>query len=191
MSNRKKLQEALCHYTTDTLTYIQQVINFCEEFPKWKSAREEETKTMMDINVMADRINMNLSHIINSENKGEAFLEFIKSKLPKMTADNRREELEKELDKVLTETLEGLTNLSFFLDAVAKLAVTPRLLFIDNQHVQIIIAAARLFFPLLLVFKTDAKLYFIPKLRNVEVLAYQLDIYIQITEKIFECFGKR
>uniref|UniRef100_A0A3B4FRB3 Si:ch73-233k15.2 n=1 Tax=Pundamilia nyererei TaxID=303518 RepID=A0A3B4FRB3_9CICH len=192
--------KALC-YSKDTLTLVEKVYKFCEGFSEWKNEREEEIKTMLDIKNRAEKLNMTFSHVTQSEEKGEAFLEFMNSKLPKMTENSRYGELEKELEKVITKTLESLENLSCFLDAVARLAVTSLQVFTEKQlfhlpeeinleYVQIFIAAARLFCPLLLVFKTEAKVFFIPKIQNVEVLADQLDRYIQTAEKFCECLGK-
>ncbi|XP_035760085.1 uncharacterized protein LOC118453456, partial [Neolamprologus brichardi] len=195
-----KENKALC-YSKDTLTLVEKVYKFCEGFSEWKNEREEEIKTMLDIKNRADKLNMTFSHVTQSEEKGKAFLEFMNSKLPKMTENSRYGELEKELEKVITKTLESLENLSCFLDAVARLAVTSLQVFTEKQllhlpeeinleYVQIFIAAARLFCPLLLVFKTEAKVFFIPKLQNVEVLAYQLDRYIQTAEKFCDFIRK-
>ncbi|CAB1452234.1 unnamed protein product [Pleuronectes platessa] len=80
--------------------------------------------------------------------------------------------LQEELDAVLKDTLVGLAKLECFLDAVEKLAVTSLLVFTENQ------------------FKRDAKVFFLPRLQNVEVLSYELDKYIRTTQTICETFGK-
>ena len=103
---------------------------------------------------------------------------------------------------MLRTTLGGLEKLDCFLAAVEKLAVTSLHVFKENQvldlskeinleQVQVVIIASRLLCPLLLVFKRDAKVFFLPKLQNVEVLARQLDRYIQTTKTIFKMFEKR
>ncbi|KAI3359504.1 hypothetical protein L3Q82_013901 [Scortum barcoo] len=100
------------------------------------------------------------------------------------------------------DTLGGLEELDYFLDAVEKLAVTSLHVFMENQVlnlpkeinlelVQVVIVVARLVCPLLLEFKRDAKVFFLPKLQNVEVLSYQLDRYIQTTQEICENFKQR
>uniref|UniRef100_A0A3Q0SQL5 Apolipoprotein L n=1 Tax=Amphilophus citrinellus TaxID=61819 RepID=A0A3Q0SQL5_AMPCI len=164
LSYREKLQESLCHYTKD----IKQVIKFCEEFPKWKHAREEEIKNMMDIKDEADKISQ-------SEKKGKASNWFRRRKLPKMTTDSRYEELEKELDKALTETPEGLKSLSCFLGAVEKL--NEMLHFPEEINL------------LLLELKGEAKTldihkpFEVPKLENVEAMKHQLERYIDNMDK--------
>ncbi|XP_058509183.1 uncharacterized protein LOC131475229 [Solea solea] len=107
-----------------------------------------------------------------------------------------------ELAAVMEDTREGLAKLDPFLDALEKLAVTSPHVFTQNRAlvfpegtsfecVEVIINAARQLCPVLLQFKRDAQVFFVPKLQNVEVLAYQLDKYIQTTQKICETLKKR
>ena len=200
---REELQEALCQYTTDTLICIDTVRGFCEKISKWMLGRETELNMIMDIKDRADKIDLSISHVTQSQNKGKAFLEYMKSKATQMTADSRCKELEQELAAVLKDTLGGLEKLDCFLDAVERLAVTSLHVFneenrvlhlpqeISPDTVQVGIIAARLVYPLLLQFKRDAKAFFLPKLQNVEVLEYQLDRYIQTTQKICDKLEKR
>lgn len=199
---REELQEALCQYTTDTLICIDTVRGFCEKISKWMLGRETELNMIMDIKIRADKIDLSISHVTQSENRGNAFLEYMKSKVTRVTADSRREELEQELAAVLKDTLGGLEKLDCFLDAVERLAVTSLHVFneenrvshlpqeISPDTVQVGIIAARRVCPLLLQFKRDASIFFLPKLQNVEVLAYQLDRYIQTTQKICDTLEK-
>ncbi|XP_050930115.1 LOW QUALITY PROTEIN: uncharacterized protein LOC108888582 [Lates calcarifer] len=189
---REELQEALCRYVTDTIIYIDTVRGFCEKMDKWALRRETELNTIMDIKTRADKADLSFSHVKQSENKGKAFFEYMKSK---MTKTSTCAELQKELEAVLKDTLGGLEKLDCFLDAVEKLAVTSVHVLMENQvlhlpeginleQVEVVITAARLICPLLLEFKRDAQVFFLPKLQNVEVLSYQLDKYIQITQTI-------
>ncbi|XP_044186052.1 uncharacterized protein LOC122966124 [Thunnus albacares] len=199
---REELQEALCQYTTDTLICIDTVRGFCEKISKWMLGRETELNMIMDIKIRADKIDLSISHVTQSENRGNAFLEYMKSKVTHVTADSRREELEQELAAVLKDTLGGLEKLDCFLDAVERLAVTSLHVFneenrvshlpqeISPDTVQVGIIAARRVCPLLLQFKRDASIFFLPKLQNVEVFAYQLDRYIQTTQKICDTLEK-
>ncbi|XP_067426731.1 uncharacterized protein [Thunnus thynnus] len=199
---REELQEALFKYTTDTLICIDTVRGFCEKISKWMLGRETELNMIMDIKDRADKIDLSISQVKQSKKRGKAFLEYIKSKATQMTADSRREKLEQELAAVLKDTLGGLEKLNCFLDAVERLAVTSLHVFneenrvshlpqeISPDTVQVVIIAARRVCPLLLQFKRDAKAFFLPKLQNVEVLAYQLDKYIQTTQKICDKLEK-
>ncbi len=45
--------------------------------------------------------------------------------------------------------------------------------------------------PLLIHFKRNAETFFLPSLNNLDVLAFQLDKYIRITEKICEKMEKK
>ncbi|XP_065821265.1 uncharacterized protein [Labrus bergylta] len=161
--SRKQLQKALLRYTADTLIHIHTVRGFCERAPKWMLGRESELNMMRNINIS------------------------------QVTAKSREEELA----AVLKDTLMELETLHCFLDAVEKLAVTSLHVFVEGRqvvlhlpegvgldHVQVVIAAARLVCPLLVEFKRDARVFFQPKLQNVELLAYQLDKYIQTTQRI-------
>ncbi|KAK2893460.1 uncharacterized protein [Channa argus] len=198
---RKELKEALCRYITDTLLYINTVRGFCEGISKWLLWRETELNMMMDIKDRADSVNLNIDHVTNSKNKGQAFCQYMKSKLTQVTADSRLAKLEQELADVLEDTLGGLEKLDCFLDAVEKLAVTSLHVFVEKQvlhlreeisleHVPVVITAARLICPQLLKFKRDAKVFFFPRLQNVEVLSFQLDKYIQTTKKICDKLEK-
>ena len=102
----------------------------------------------------------------------------------------------KELTTVLENTLEGIEELTYFLDAVEKLAATSLHVFTGGekvvklslgiclQRVEDSISAARLVCPLLLQFKRHAGVFFHPSLHNVAVFVAELDKYIHTTEKI-------
>ena len=192
----------MCRYVTNTLIYIDTVREFCEDVAKWGLHRETELNMMIDIKERVDGIDLNFNHVSKSEQKGKAFGEYLKNKLTQVTADSRRVKLQEELDAVLKDTLVGLAKLEYFLDAVEKLAVTSLHVFTENQAlclpkgitfdcVQVVITAARRICPLLLKFKRDAQVFFLPRLQNVEVLSYELDKYIRTTQKICEKLGKR
>uniref|UniRef100_A0A3Q1JFQ5 Uncharacterized protein n=1 Tax=Anabas testudineus TaxID=64144 RepID=A0A3Q1JFQ5_ANATE len=198
---RQELQEALCRYTTDTITFINSVRGFCEGISKWLLRRETELNMMIDIKERTDSINLNIDHVTKSESKGQAFWQYLKSKVTTVTADTRLKELENELAAVLKDTLGGLDKLDCFLDAVEKLAATSLHVFTDNPvlhlprelslgDVQFVTSVARMICPHLLEFKRDAKVFFFPRLQNVEVLSYQLDKYIQTTKTICDSLEK-
>ncbi|XP_030263715.1 uncharacterized protein LOC115575637 [Sparus aurata] len=181
--HRQELQEALSRYSTDTLTYINTVSGFCEGISSWKDAREKELSKLNEIKEKADKVDLSFSHVTQSE-----------------TTYSSCEEL---LAAVLADTLEGLKKLDHFLEAVEKLTVTSLHVFMEEnqvlhlpegislKHVQVVIAAARLMCPLLLAFKRDASVFFLPKLQNVEVLSYKLDEYIKTTRIICEMLEER
>ncbi|XP_055740760.1 uncharacterized protein LOC129825047 isoform X3 [Salvelinus fontinalis] len=195
MSRSALTRELLGQYISDTLSHIHRVREFCDRHSKWALQRETELEMMRDIKERADRIDLKFDHVRNSETKAKAFGEFVWSGLTQVTADSRCEELEKELGAVLKDTLGGLEKLDYFLHAVECLAVTCLLVFEENRFlclpqgtspasVQAVIIAARMACPLLIYFKRDAKAFFIPSLLNVEVLACQLDRYIQISQQV-------
>ncbi|XP_036419194.1 apolipoprotein L3-like [Colossoma macropomum] len=106
-----------------------------------------------------------------------------------------RQKLKKELGAVLKKTLEGLEKLHHFLDAVEKLAVTSLFVFTDEIFLprgvspataRSVILTARTVCPLLIHFKRDDGAFFLPSLHNVDVLAFQLDKYIRITQQLCE-----
>ncbi|XP_071241310.1 uncharacterized protein [Salvelinus alpinus] len=195
MSRSELTREHLGQYISNTLSHIHTVREFCDRHSKWALQRETELEMMRDIKQRADRIDLKFDHVRNSETKAKAFGEFVWSGLTQGTADSRREELEKELGAVLKDTLGGLEKLDYFLHAVECLAVTCLLVFEENRFlclpqgtspasVQAVITTARISCPLLIHFKRDAKSFFMPSLLNVEVLALQLDRYIQISQQL-------
>ncbi|XP_056098592.1 apolipoprotein L4 [Rhinichthys klamathensis goyatoka] len=200
MGTREQLQELLSEYVVDTLNYIQTVRDFCDKQQKWTLQRETELEKMRDIKDQADKVSLKFDHVQRSENKAKAFGEYLWSGLTQVTADSRLQELEKELGAVLKDTLEGLEKLDHFLDAVEKLTVTSLFVFTGRsflpkgespESVRSVITAARMASPLLIHFKRNAETFFLPSLSNVDVLAFQLDKYIRITEKICERMEKK
>ncbi|KAK1877578.1 Apolipoprotein L3 [Dissostichus eleginoides] len=165
------LQEALCCYTADTLIDIDTVKEFCEQSSKWILKREKEVDMMKDIKTRADNIDLSIGHVTQSQTRGKAFLQYMKSKVTQGTADRRRAELEEELAALLKSTLEGLEELDCFLDAVENLAVTSLPLFMEENQVLHLPEG-------------------ISPVTNVEVLAYQLDKYIRTTQQICEKLEK-
>ncbi|XP_074511975.1 uncharacterized protein LOC141780584 [Sebastes fasciatus] len=158
---------------------------------------------MVDIKDRAASINLSIGHVTQSKKKGKAFLEYMKSKVSTLLpCDSRRADLEKELAAVLKDTLGGLEKLHCFLDAVENLAVTSLHVFMEEnqglhlpkgislEQVQVVITAARKICHLLVKFKRDTSVFFLPKLQNVEVLSYQLDRYIKTTQDICEKLEK-
>ncbi|XP_053529716.1 uncharacterized protein LOC128628829 isoform X1 [Ictalurus punctatus] len=200
LSLREKLQEQLGEYILDTVKYIETIKEFCDGESKWTLQRETELDMMRDIKDRADQITLKFDHVQKAEDKAKAFGEYMWSGLTQVTADSRRQELEKELGEVLKNTLEGLEKLQHFLDAVEKLAVTSLFVFVgesfmpkgvSSMSVRSVISAARIVSPLLVYFKRDAGAFFLPILRNVDVLAIQLDKYICITQQICEKMEKK
>uniref|UniRef100_A0A3B3DRW5 Apolipoprotein L n=1 Tax=Oryzias melastigma TaxID=30732 RepID=A0A3B3DRW5_ORYME len=192
---RKELEESLRCYTTDILTDIQIVRIFCETFSKWMLCRKDELEMMREIKDKADKLKLHLSDCVKSEKKSKAFKKYVSNKFT--GTDKQYAELEKELEEVLKKTLKGLETLQSFLDAIERLAVSSVHVFMENQviqlpedisfdYVQVVINNAKLICPLLLEFKRDDGDFFLPKMQNVELIAYHLDRYIQTTKKMCE-----
>lgn len=200
MDSREELQHLLSEYVENTLNYIQTVRDFCDKQPKWTLQRETELENMRDIKDQADQVSLKFDHVQRSENKFKAFGEFLWSGLTQVTAESRYQELEKNLGAVLKDTLEGLEKLDHFLDAVEKLRVTSLFVFtgrsflpkgVSPESVRSVITAARMASPLLIHFKRNAETFFLPSLSNLDVLTFQLDKYIRITEQICERIEKK
>ncbi|KAM9434097.1 uncharacterized protein Hap1MRO34_002748 [Clarias gariepinus] len=190
---REKLEEQLGEYILHTLKYTETVKEFCDGESKWTLQRGTECDMMRDIKDRADQITLKFDHVQKAENKAKALGEYMWSGLSQGKADSRRQELEKELGEVLKDTLEGLEKLHNFLDAVEKLAVTSLFVFmsesfmpngVSSMSIRSVISAARMASPLLVHFKRDAEVLFLPNLFNIEVLALQLDNYISVTQQI-------
>ncbi|KAI4891487.1 hypothetical protein NFI96_022868 [Prochilodus magdalenae] len=197
---RERLQTRLQEYILETLEDIRTVRSFCDKEPKWTLQRETELDLMRDIKDRADNISLQFDHVKRAENRAKAFGEYLWSGLTQVTADSRRAELEKELGAVLKDTLEGLEKLQHFLDAVERLAVTSLFLFMSESFlprgvsalaVRSVISMARIVSPLLIHFKRDHGAFFLPSLGNVEVLAFQLDKYIRVTQQLCERMEKK
>ncbi|XP_034046209.1 uncharacterized protein LOC117527816, partial [Thalassophryne amazonica] len=187
---REKVREALSQYVTQTLTHIETVTEFLDKISKWMLQRETE------LNMMTEISNMATGAVSQSDRKWAAFVAYMKRSFNQINANKRRAELLEELAVVVKHVLEGLVELDCFLDAVERLAVTSQHVFMeDNQVLDLpegiscedicdIITAAGLVCPLLLQFQRDANVFFHPNLHNVVVLMYQLNKYIQTTQKI-------
>ncbi|XP_053496616.1 apolipoprotein L4-like [Ictalurus furcatus] len=171
---REKLEEQLGEYILDTLKYTETVKEFCDGESEWTSQRKTELDKMTGIKAKA-------------EDKNQTWGQYIWKSLTNVSS---RPELEKELEEVLNNTLEGLEKLQHFLDAVEKLAVTSLDVFMgdsfNSMSVHSVIFAARIMSPRLVHFKRDARAFFLPSLSNVEVLVFQLEKYICLTQQIVE-----
>ncbi|XP_033827227.1 apolipoprotein L3-like [Periophthalmus magnuspinnatus] len=164
-NTRKDLEERLSRYVLDTFSYIKVAKDFVNGLTNWILMRETELHLLLDIQDRAASV-------------------------------KQTEQLQEELSASLKTSLMGLQTLDVFLDAVERLAVTSVQVFQEENPVlllpeggdlgtvQDIITAAKNICPLLVEFKRDNKEFFSPKLQNVEVLAYQLDQYIQAVQKI-------
>ncbi|XP_030623942.1 apolipoprotein L1-like [Chanos chanos] len=192
--------ELLSQYVWETLTSVEIVQEFCDRQPKWFLQREMELDMMRDIKERLDKIDLKFDHVQKAEDKAKAFGEYVWSGLTQVTADSRRQALEKELGAVLEQTLEGLKKLHLFLDAVEILAVTSLFVFTEDSFLpkgvsaasmRSVISAARLASPLLIHFKRDPAAFFSPFLSNVEVLAFHLDKYMHISQQLCERMEKR
>uniref|UniRef100_A0A8C7F8A3 Uncharacterized protein n=1 Tax=Oncorhynchus kisutch TaxID=8019 RepID=A0A8C7F8A3_ONCKI len=198
---QEEMRELLGQYISDTLSYIHTVEKFCDRHPRWILQRKEEQSKMKNIKEMSDRIDLKFSRVLNAEDKTRALGEFTKDYLTQVTANRRLKELEKELEAVLKDTLNGLEELDCFMDAVERLVVTSLLVFADENRlcplpqgreqasVRAVITSARMACPLLIHFKRDASAFFSPCLLNVEVLHVYLENYMHISEQLCERMG--
>uniref|UniRef100_A0A4W5PFD2 Apolipoprotein L n=1 Tax=Hucho hucho TaxID=62062 RepID=A0A4W5PFD2_9TELE len=198
---RLEMRELLGQYISDTLSYVYTVKEFCDRHPRWILQRKEEQSKMKNIKEMSDRIDLKFSRVLNAEDKTRALGEFTKDYLTQMTANRRLKDLEKELEAVLKDTLNGLEELDCFMDAVERLVVTSVFAFADENQlcplpqgrepasVRAVITSARMACPLLIHFKRDASAFFSPCLLNVEVLHVYLENYMNISEQLCERMG--
>ena len=103
----------------------------------------------------------------------------------------------------LATTRKGMKELTNFLDAVEKLAVTSLQVFTgEGEVVQLslgislgsvkdVISAARLVCPLLLRFKRDAEVFFQPSIHNLAIFEAELNTYIDTMGIICRCMEQR
>uniref|UniRef100_A0A4W5PIP8 Uncharacterized protein n=1 Tax=Hucho hucho TaxID=62062 RepID=A0A4W5PIP8_9TELE len=201
LQRKEKIRELLDQYISDTLSYIHTVEKFCERHPRWTLQRKKEQSKMKNIKDKAEGIDPNFDKVINSKDKAKAFQDFTNKCLTQVSADNRHTELEKELEAVLKDTLNGLEELDCFMDAVERLVVTSVFAFADENQlcplpqgrepasVRAVITSARMACPLLIHFKRDASAFFSPCLLNVEVLYEHLENYMNISEQLCERMG--
>lgn len=197
---REKLLAALLDYTKDTLAFISTVRAFCETSSKWELHRETEVHMLMDIKDRFDNLDLTISQVFKSEEKGKAFKKYMKEAFSS-SVDRQRAELQSELTELLKATLLGLQESRSFLEAVEKLAATSLLIFTENQmlflpedvgldYVQFMVLVAKQVCPLVLDLMMEPGSFFLPKLQNVEVLASQLDKYIRTVGNICDMFDK-
>ena len=118
---------------------------------------------------------------------------------PKLEKDVQQ----KTLAAVLKTTQEELKELTNFLDAVEKLAVTSLQVItgggevvqlslgISLESVKDVISAAWLVCPFLLQFKRDAEVFFQPSLHNLAIFEAELNTYIDTMGIICRCMKQR
>ncbi|CAG02219.1 unnamed protein product [Tetraodon nigroviridis] len=194
-SAREKLQTILCRYAKDTLSYINRVKSFCDGSSNWILQRKTEVESMMDIKDRAEKINLSFSHVSQSENKGRALWEYLRSATTlQVNVDKKFAALEEELAEVLKSTDRGLQELDEFLYAVEKLAFTSLHVFKEKNNmlrlpagisldlVQALIGAAQHGCSLRVLLILDSEEFFVPRLQNVDVLLTQLNKYVGITQ---------
>ncbi|KAJ8254535.1 hypothetical protein COCON_G00211470 [Conger conger] len=199
---REKLDQLAAGYISDTMSCIHTVQEFCDRHSKWLLQRETELKRMRDITDRAEKINLTTDHYKKSKNKPKAVWEIMWSKMTQVT-ESRAQELEKELECLLQDTLKGLEKLTLFLQAVEMLAVTSLSFFeeenpvcqlpegVSANAVCSVITAARRACPLLIHFKRDDGKFFMPSLVNMDLLAFQLDKYLRVSQELCEKLQKR
>ncbi|KAJ8386106.1 hypothetical protein AAFF_G00177000 [Aldrovandia affinis] len=199
---RGELEKLVGDYISDTLTCIHTVQRFCDRHSKWLLQRETELEMIRDIKDRAERLNLTTDHISKSEDKLKAFGEYMWSKVSQVTAESRAQELEKELGAVIKDSLEGLEKLTLFLEAVEKLAVTSLSVFrkknplchlskgMSTTAIHSVILAAKRACPLLIHFQRDNNDFFQPSLITADVLAFQLDKYMRVSQELCEKLQK-
>ncbi|XP_061080663.1 uncharacterized protein LOC133114974 [Conger conger] len=200
---KEELDQLTAGYISGTMSCIHTVQEFCDRHSKWLLQRETELEMMRDIRDRAEKINLTTDHYKKSKTKMKAFGEFMWSKMTQVTAGKRAQELEKELGCLLQDTLKGLEKLTLFLEAVEMLAVTSLSVFeeenpvcqlpegVSADDVRSVITAARRACPLLIHFKRDNSEFFLPSLVNVDLLAFQLDKYLRVSQELCEKLQKR
>ncbi|XP_061080683.1 apolipoprotein L3-like [Conger conger] len=163
---REELDQLAAGYISDTMGCIHTVQEFCDRHSEWLQRRKSELKRMQDVT--------------------------------KGTAESRAQELEKELGCLLQDTLKGLEKLTLFLQAVEMLAVTSLSVFeeenpvcqlpegVSADAVRSVITAARRACPLLIHFKRDDGKFFRPSLVNVDLLTFQLENYLNVSQELCE-----
>ncbi|XP_061080661.1 apolipoprotein L5-like [Conger conger] len=183
---------------SDTMSCIHTVQQFCDIHSQWLLHRESELKRMRDITDRAEKINFTADHILKSKNCLKAFGEYMWSKVTQGTAESRAQELEKELGCLLQDTLKGLEKLTPLLEAVEMLAVTSLSVFeeenpvcqlpegVSADAVRSVITATRRACPLLIHFKRDDSEFFMPSLVNVDLLTFQLENYLKVSQELCE-----
>ncbi|KAK7895608.1 hypothetical protein WMY93_020933 [Mugilogobius chulae] len=181
-----KLEDELGKYVSDTLSCIKTIKHFVSGNLKWIEEKEEEKCTLA-------KIPEKLSEIHNSNNYNI---------IPAIASRQRAEDVAKlqtELEDLIQKILKGLKEIKEFLEAVEKLAVTSVKLFNKNQVLQLcdqtdlesvkmILHAARIIRPHLLLFKRDDKEFFKAKLHNVEVMENQMNQYIRLIKNFCNAF---
>ncbi|XP_061080687.1 uncharacterized protein LOC133115005 [Conger conger] len=200
---REDLDQLTAGYISDTMSSTHTVQEFCDRHSIWHLQRETELEMIRDIRDRAEKINLTTDHYKKSKTKMKAFWEYMWSKVTQVTAGKRAQKLEKELGCLLQDTLKGLEKLTLFLEAVEKLAVTSLSVFeeenpvcqlpegVSADAVCSVITAARRACPLLIHFKRDDGKFFMPSLVNVDLLTFQLDKYLRVSQELCEKLQKR
>ncbi|KAI1884502.1 hypothetical protein AGOR_G00227040 [Albula goreensis] len=191
---REKLERLAGEYISETLSCIDTVKEFSDGRIAWLLQRKKEVNKMKNIIDRAERSKVTTAHITKSQNKLKAMDEYLDSKFTQVNP----EELERELRSVLQDTLVGLKKMTPFLEAVEKLAVISLSVFREGNplcqlprgtsaaDVCAVISAAMRTCPLLIHFQRNNSKFFLPSLANADVLALQLEKYVEVTKDLCE-----
>ncbi|KAG9340371.1 hypothetical protein JZ751_021484, partial [Albula glossodonta] len=195
----EKLEQLASEYISETLSCIHTVKEFSDVRFAWLLQRKKEVNNMKNIIDRAEKSKVTTAHITKSQNKLKAMDEYLDSKFTQVNAEG----LEKELGSVLKDSLEGLEKMTPFLEAVEKLAVTSLSVFREGNplcqlprgtsaaDVCVVISAAMKACPLLIHFQRNNGEFFLPSLANADVLALQLEKYVEITKDLCERLQER
>lgn len=171
LSSRQHLQNILCRYATNTLSYINTVKRFSNGISKWILQRKTEIEIMWDIKERAKK-----KMFADLEKELEAVLKGTLSGL---------QELDEFLDAV--EKL-AFTSLHVFTKNSNVLHLSTR---ISLDLVQAIITVAQLTYPLQLGIMVTIDEFFFPQLQNLDIILIQLSTDIIISQLICDEMEKR
>lgn len=172
LSSRQHLQNILCRYATNTLSYINTVKRFSNGISKWILQRKTEIEVMWDIKERAKK------------KKTFADLEKELAAVLKGTLSGLQE-LDEFLDAV--EKL-AFTSLHVFTKNSNVLHLSTR---ISLDLVQAIITVAQLTCPLQMVIMVTIDDFFFPQLQNLDIILIQLSTDIIISQLICDEMEKR
>ncbi|XP_039621250.1 uncharacterized protein LOC120536814 isoform X2 [Polypterus senegalus] len=187
-----ELAEAVRNYVDDTFNYITLIEKYENNFSEWCNLQEKEKIEIQDILEGVRNLNRTLADAMQAK----SMKTFMKYKLTPNLKCYTEKELRKKLQRVLDNIFNSMPGVREVPEAIEKLSVTCPAVFckankllkypegMNEKKVHMFIRMAKEVAPYMVNFRRDVRELFKDDLENVENLAYQHSLYVQLHREL-------